>query len=304
MTQPGIPNEFSLSTACYGTRLATIEAQAFAAVAMGFRRLELGLTENPVPLTGFEDSQRETGIEVRSLVTGCLNPLSEHMAGTKLGSLDSELRERAVLSCRRHVQLALRLGCPTVILRGCQIENQDLLDRGTALATRLAKEGPEEGLVEDIRAFVARVQKKGQSQLDHFCRSIHKLRGEFPEIRLAVEPGRSFIDLLNFEAMEWVLDDQRGLSYWHDTGTVHLRERAGLPGQGEWLERYRERLVGAHLQDAADGVAYMPPGLGEVDFRLVVDSMPADAERVIEVDPRHGRSEVLASVQFLIDRGF
>jgi hypothetical protein len=32
--------------------------------------------------------------------------------------------------------------------------------------------------------------------------------------------------------------------------------------------------------------------------------MPADAEKVIEVDPRHGRSEVLASVQFLIDRGF
>jgi len=303
VTQPGIPNEFALSTACYGARLATMEAQAFAAVAMGFRRLELGLAESPVPLSGFEESRRETGIEVGSLVTGCLNPLSEHMAGTKLGSLDSELRERAVLSCRRHIQLATRLGCPTVILRGCQIENDGLVAEGEALAVRLAEEGPEEPLVEELNAFVARVQKKGQSQLDHFCRSIHKLRNEFPEMRLAVEPGRSFIDLLNFEAMEWVLDDQQALSYWHDTGTVHLRERAGLPGQADWLDRYRERLVGVHLQDAADGVAYMPPGLGEVDFALVVDAMPGEVEKVVEVDPRHGRSEVLASVKFLIDRG-
>ena len=57
MTQPGIPNEYSLSTSCYGDRLQTIEDQAFATVAMGFRRMELGLAEEPVPLNGFHDSR-------------------------------------------------------------------------------------------------------------------------------------------------------------------------------------------------------------------------------------------------------
>ena len=308
MTQPGIPNEYSLSTSCYGTRLATIEDQAFMAVAMGFRRLELGLTENPVPLTGFEDSHRETGIEVRSLVTGCLNPRSENMAGTKLGSLDPELRDRALISTRRHIKVAQQYGCPTVILRGCEVEDPELVAKAASLAARLPKchEDDLEALEEEFNAFVVGLQKSGQAQLEHLCRSIHTLRAEYPETQLAVEPGASFIDILNFEAMGWVLDDlsRHGLAYWHDTGTVHLRQRAGLPSQGAWLDKYADRMVGVHLQDAAEGISHMPPGLGEVDFRMVAEYIPPTAERVLEVSSEHGRSEILASVQFLMDRGF
>jgi len=43
VTAPGIPNELVLSTSCFGSRLTSIEDQAFAAVAMGFRLIELGL---------------------------------------------------------------------------------------------------------------------------------------------------------------------------------------------------------------------------------------------------------------------
>lgn len=306
MTQPGIPNEYSLSTSCYGTRLASIEAQAFAAVAMGFRRLELGLCESPVPLNGFEESRRETGIEVASIVTGCLNPRSEQMSGTKLGSLDAELRERALLSCRRHIQLARKYGCPTVILRGCEIEDPKVKAEALKLKGRLEAGRAEEELQAEVETFVVRAQKKGQQQVEHLCRSIHALRREFPDVRLAVEPGATFVDILNFEAMEWVLDDltRQDLGYWHDTGTVHRRQFAGLPGQGEWLEKYGERLIGVHLQDAVSNESEMPPGLGEVDFRLVAEFVPKTAEKVVEINPRHGRSEILASVQFLIDRGF
>lgn len=306
MTKPGIPNEYALSTSCFGTRLATIEAQVFATIAMGFRRVELGLSGNPVPLGGIEDSRRETGVAFTSLVAGCLNPKSEHMSGTKLGSLDAELRERAILSCRRHIQLANKYACPTVILRGCEIEDPSVRADSEALQLALAEGGPEEVLNERIQAFVANAQKKGQVQVEHLCRSIHTLNREFPDIRLAVEPGSTFIDLLNFEAMEWVLDDlnDKELCYWHDTGAVHRRERVGLPGQGEWLERFGSRLIGTHLQDAVDDESYLPPGLGEVDFKLVAEYTPDTIEKVVEIGPRHGRSEVLAAVTLLLDRGF
>lgn len=306
MTQPGIPNEYSLSTSCYGTRLATIEAQAFAAVAMGFRRIELGLSESPIPMNGFEESRRETGITVASIVTGCLNPRSEHMSGTKLGSLDAELRERAMISCRRHIQLANKYSCPVVILRGCEIENDAIVNEAEGLQTRLSEEGNPEELQNEVIDFVARAQAAAQPQVEHLCRSIHSLRQEFPDIKLAVEPGATFVDLLNFEAMEWVMDDlsRQGLDYWHDTGTVHRREFAGLPGQGEWLEKYSDRLIGVHLQDAVANESEIPPGLGEVDFKLVAEFVPPTAEKVVEINPRHGRSEILASVQLLIERGF
>jgi hypothetical protein len=94
LTQPGIPNDYALATTTFGSRLKAIEDQDFAAVAMGFRRMELGLLEAPVSLGGFEDSARETGIVVSAIITGCLDPKAENMSGTKLGSLDAELREQ------------------------------------------------------------------------------------------------------------------------------------------------------------------------------------------------------------------
>ena len=161
-------------------------------------------------------------------------------------------------------------------------------------------------MTEKIREFVAKVQRKGHKQLEHFCRALHTLRREFPETRIAVEPGLHFNDLLNFEAVQWTLDDLAGedVCYWHDTGRIHQREHAGLPGQGDWLETFAPRMSGVHLQDAAEEEAEIPPGQGEVDFRLVEEYIPAEAARVVEVNPRHGRAEILAAVQFLLDKGF
>lgn len=306
MTQPGIPNEYALSTSCYGTRLKTIEDQAFAAVAMGFRRLELGLSDAPVKLNGFEDSRRETGISVRSIVAGCLDPRSGPMSGMKLGSLSEDSREQAINSVRRHIRLAQKYGCPIVIIRGCELEDKALLDEAERLHARILREGPNDELMQTVRDLVARVTRKGQRQVDHLCRSIHQLQTEFPETKLAIETGEHFVDLLNFETVGWVLDDlgRHGLTYWHDTGRIQMRERAGLPSQGRWLEAYAPRMVGVHLQDSADATAEMPPGTGQVDFKLVAGYVPRTAERVVEINPRHGRGEILAAVQFLVDHGF
>jgi sugar phosphate isomerase/epimerase len=306
LTQPGIPNEYTLSTSCYGARLKTIEDQAFAAVAMGFRRIELGLLEAPVRLNGFEESRRETGIAVRSIVAGCLDPRQVNMSGTKLGSLAEDAREMAINSVRRHIRLAQRYQCPVVIIRGCEVEDKGLRDEADRLHTRLVREGPSDELKESVRDLVSRVQKKGQRQVDHLCRSLHLLMTEFPDTRLAIEAGDSFIDLLNFQAVGWTLDDlaKHGLAYWHDTGRIHQLERAGLPTQGQWLDTYANRMVGVHLQDSAESMVEMPAGVGEIDFKLVAGYLPKNAERVLEVNPRHGRAEILAAVQYLVDHGF
>ena len=157
-----------------------------------------------------------------------------------------------------------------------------------------------------IRDFVQDVQRKGQPQLEHFCRSLYSLKREFPETLLAIEPGLHFNDLLNFEAVQWTLEDLKSesLGYWHDTGRIHQRELAGLPGQGAWLDAFASRMLGCHLQDATADCVELPAGQGQVDFKLVSEYVPREAAHVVEVNPRHGRAEVLAAVQFLLDRGF
>ena len=308
MTQPGIPNEFVLSTACYGGRLKTIEDQAFASVAMGFRSLELGLSERPVPLNGWEDSHRETGIRVASVVVGALDPRSERMSGSQLGSSDAEERERALNCLRRHARLAQSLRAPVVVLRGCAVEDARLAAEARALEDEFEQAAPvdREELHEKACQLVGRVQRRGQKQLEHFCRALHTLSREYPETRVAIEPGWKLDDLLSLQAVEWALDDLRrqGVGYWHDAVRVHWRAGLGLPPHGAWLETFAPRMLGIHLADATEQEVGLPPGAGEIDFKLVAEYLPSEAARVLEVDSRHGRPEVLAAVQFLIAAGF
>jgi len=288
--------------------LRAIEDQAFSAVAMGFRRLELGLSDVPVELSGWEDSARETGVRIDSIVVGALKPRADVMTGSLLGSLDAEKRELALNSTRRHIRLAQRLGAPVVVVRGTALEDPKLAQEAAELERRLdARNGkPRDELEDQVRAFAQRVQTKGHRQIEHFCRSLHSLRQEFPETQLAIEPGVHFSDLLNFESVQWVLDDLAGqrVGYWHDAGRVYQRELSGLPGQGAWLDAFAARMLGCHLQDATPEEAELPPGAGEVDFRLVLEYLPSSAARVVEVHPRHGRAEVLGAVQFLLGLGY
>ncbi len=309
MTTPGIPNEYSLSTTCFGTRLTSIQDQIFAAVGMGFRKLELGLTEAPASMDGLVESQRETGVLIPSLVAGCRDSNNGTMAVDHLGSLDEEVRERALTSVRRHMRLARTWGCCTMVVRGSRIEDEVLSYEARTLEARLAERDTESDpaqLREDIQAFVGRVAKKSQRQVEEYCRSLYSLMQEEPGITFALEPGRAIDDLFGFDVIGWVIDDlaSLGLSYWHDVGHIHMRENLGLPPQGQWLDAYGSRMVGIHLQDAAEEQTEMPVGLGEVDFKLLKEYVPDGAERVVEIGPRHGRAEILTSVQFLVDHGF
>ncbi|MFT5733377.1 MAG: sugar phosphate isomerase/epimerase [Planctomycetota bacterium] len=288
--------------------MRSIEDQAFSAVAMGFRKLELGLSATPPELRGWEDARRETGIELECLVVGSLKSKGPNMSGSKLGSLDSEQRDMALASSRRHIQLAQRLGAPTVILRGCAIENAKVEAEADDLLRRHAKVDRDglELLQEETREFIHKIQRKSHRQIEHFCRSIHTLRKEFPETKLAIAPGNELNDLFGFEAVQWVMDDLSGhrVGFWHDTARIHRRGKMGLQSHGDWLEAFGSKTYGVHLRDATHDDFGLPPSLGEVDFKLVAEYLPRDAAKVIDVDPTHGRPEVLASVQFLMGLGY
>ena len=307
MTAPGIPNEYALSTTCFGARLGSIQDQIFAAVGMGFRRIELGLTDAPPTMDGLEESRRETGMAIGSLIAGCRDTVNGAvLPASQLGSTRADERERAMNSVRRHVRLAQSWGCTTVVIRGSAVADDKLRKRAKEYEEQILEDGMSPELREEILGFAQKVQRGGQKQIEHLCRSLYTLRTEHEGITFAVEPGLNLDDLLGFDSMGWVLDDleAQGVSYWHDVGRIHIREQLGLPGQGAWLDTYGKRMAGVHLQDAAEEEAEMPIGLGEVDFKLLLEYVPSGAERVLEIGPRHGRAEILASVRFLVDAGF
>lgn len=304
MATPSIPNTYTLSTTCFGDRLSKIEDQIFTAVAMGFRNIELGLARTPVTMDGLCDARSETSTELVSMVAGCRDSRSGEMIVWKLASGCPGERERALNSLRRHLRLAETWQCPRLVVRGSSIDDEGLQAQAAELQARVAKdglgeEGAEGDLAKDIRKLADAVQKKGQKQLQHLCRGLHTLMKEFPSITFSLEPGGGLGDLLGHEAMGWVLGDLPKLHYWHDAGLIHQRERQGLPGQGDWLDRFGARMDGMHLEDADGDKMELPIGLGEVDFKLIAEYAPKDALRVIEIGFRHGRPEILASIDAL-----
>lgn len=305
MTTPGIPNDYSLSTMCFGTRLTSIQDQIFAAVGMGFRRIELGLAAAPPSMEGLEDSQRETGVQIPSMVVGCRDAMNGSISIQHLGSRVEEECDRAISAVRRHVRLAQRWGCPTIVLRGLKLSDPALRREGEALAQRIDRNPNGDDEDDDqAMAFVKRATKKSQRQIEQVCRSLHMLSQEYPEVTFAIEPAREIEDLFGLQAVEWVLGDLANLKYWHNVGNAHRRERLGLEEHGKWLESFAHRMVGVHLQDASPRELEMPIGTGEVDFKLLGDYLPGTTEKVLEIGPQHGRAEILASVQYLLDHGF
>jgi sugar phosphate isomerase/epimerase len=302
VTTPGIPNDYSLSTMCFGTRLTSIQDQIFAAVGMGFRRIELGLAAAPPSMDGLEDSQRETGVQIPSMVVGCRDAVNGSLSAQHLGSRVEEECDRAINAVRRHVRLARSWGCPTIVVRGLKLSDPTLRREGEALAQRLDRVPSEDD--DEALAFVKRAAKKSQRQIEQVCRSLHLLTQEFPDVVFAIEPAREIEDLFSLQSVEWILGDLAGLRYWHNVGNAHRREQRELEDHGKWLESFGHRMVGVHLQDACPQELEMPLGTGEVDFKLLGDYLPQAAEKVLEIGPRHGRAEILASVQFLLDHGF
>ena len=309
MATPSIPNDYTLSTTCFGDRLSKIEDQVFTAAAMGFRHLELGLSSSPVTMDGLCEVRGETNSTLVSMVAGCRDTRTNDMVVRKLASEDEGERARALNSMRRHLRLAEVWQCPRVVIRGTRIGDPELGRKADELATRVLKEGlGEDGadgpMAKEIQAMAAEVHVHGQKQLEHLCRGLHTLSKEVPDLIFCIEPGAHLDDLLNIESMGWLLDDLPGLAYWHDVGRIHLRERQGLPTQGDWLDRFGSRMAGIHLQDASATDHELPIGLGEVDFKLVAEYTPKNAAHVLEIEASHGRAEILSSVQALINLGF
>ncbi|MDG1498659.1 MAG: TIM barrel protein [Planctomycetota bacterium] len=309
MATPSIPNNYTLSTTCFGDRLGKIEDQVFAGAAMGFRHFELGLSPAPVTMDGLCESRSETESTLVSMVAGCRDKRTGDMVIWKLASEDEGERERALNSMRRHLRLAEAWQCPRIIVRGTRIGDRDLGDRSDELEARVLREGlGEDGvdspIAKEIQAMAKEVHAKGQRQLEHLCRGLHTLSKEMPELTFCIEPGKHLDDLLNIEAMGWLLDDLPSLMYWHDVGRVQMRECQGLPAQGDWLDRFGNRMAGIHLHDATATKNELPIGLGEVDFKLVAEYTPKGAAHVLEIEASHGRAEILSSVQALINLGF
>jgi sugar phosphate isomerase/epimerase len=106
--------------------------------------------------------------------------------------------------------------------------------------------------------------------------------------------------------MEYIIEDLKSprIAYWHHTAHSYLQESLGLVAEGAWLGELKDRTAGIHLHDARGIDGYLPPGIGEVDFKLLRESLPQEALRVLDLAPESGREAFRMGIMELRRMGF
>jgi len=113
--------------------------------------------------------------------------------------------------------------------------------------------------------------KRNRPHMDQVLRSLEAIvpRAQQAGIRLGLETRHGIEEIPNEEELTEIMAKFGSdvIGYWHDVGHAQLKENLGFLTHEAWLERFRGRTAGMHLQDfAPPAIDHLPPGRGQVDF--------------------------------------
>lgn len=226
------------------------------------------------------------------------SPLRDVNALAPMASARDAEQQQAVAVLIDAAKLAGNLGKPRVVLDPGlvpvlgEIGNEDLGD--PACQWNHERAAP----------LLARRKVGLNAALDRVCRVLHKLCKALPDVQFCLTPSRSLRTVGDLQGLEAIFEDlaQQKLGYWHDVAIVGRRHQVQLEAEGEWLEKFANRMVGISLGDASPDGLYLPPGAGGVDWALLAPYVRGHGKplpAVLELDPAVDPGELPGVHSFL-----
>lgn len=263
----------------------------------GFAGVLAGPTPRPVDWAALAAARHDLPVHVPAVrVFGVLE--AEPREALAMTSAKEAERRAAIAPIREAVARAATLGAPRI-----------LLDPGIVAAP--GERGPVDlgdpgaGLdPERARAQLARRNAGLERALDAVCRFLWEVTRTFEDVEICLTPSRSVFGLGEPDALAAIFEDlgSKRLRYWHDTAIAARREELLETEQGAWLERFASRLAGYTVGDTADGLLYLPPGAGPVDYPLLASYLRRTGRpqpAVLELDPSVDANELPGAHAFL-----
>lgn len=296
----------AVSTSCFGTRVSDLRETAQAVRTLGLERIEVGLCEAPRSWSGLDGALREFGVKAPLVRAGCREaPRGDYRACDHLASTDEPARQNALRSIAQDVEIAKLAAAGMLALRGGFISVPGIGERIKTLVSHI-RQGKEKEILELKEEIHLAVAPHRLKHLDRLCRSLHAIARSAPGLKLAVETPPDPHFLPDPQEMEQVIEDLPGLPilYLHDTGNAAFLEKIdGIP-HGRWLETLVPRLAGARLHDLLGMDRHLPPGLGEIDWKLVGDYAPRAALGILDLAPQHGAEGIRGAMRFVEKYGW
>jgi len=295
--------DIALSTMWAIGRFSSLEDFFQVGKALGFARFELNHGIDSTMLAGLPPDA-----SISSVHEPCPADVSLKELGRRnwlISATDEENRRQGVLATRRSIDLAHRLGARVVIVHPGRVDVDPALDRALFELYEQGRANRPEYAQAQAQLIAAR-----SAQAEANMRSVRRSLLELAEhaerlgVRLGLENRFHTHEIPLPDELDELLDMGCGntLGYWHDVGHAQVLEHLGFHSQEEWLRRFSGRMNGIHFHDVRGVTDHLAAGLGQVDWDLVFDHLPAGAIRTCEFKPGNSPQEVTAGLEFLADR--
>jgi len=274
---------------------------------LGFDAIELSYKVTHEQLAEIQGLLGKIGLKVTSIHNFCPTPNDEpsprHLSNYyRLSSTDEEERQKAVKWTKIAVDTAKSTGATVVVIHAGTLDFED--ERSPELF-KLFVDGQrdtEAFAQEKARILGLREEKKGP-YLEALEKSLYELveHAKAQQVKIGLETRYYPIEIPNFEEIGHFLNmfDASVMGYWHDFGHAEITSRLGIREHKDFLETYKERLIGVHIHGMKGRRDHMAPFEGDMDFEPFLPYLDLDIIKVVESKPFASLDMMKAAVKRL-----
>lgn len=263
----------------------TVKELGFDAVELSYRMNHAQL-EEAVPLL------KQTGLKVSSIHNFCPTPDDEpsprHPSNYyRMSSLDDHERKQAVKWTNIAIDTASRVGAGVVVIHAGVVDVED--DRSPELFGFFTQGqmGTDTFIKERDRILNVRKSSR-EPYLKNLLESLNQVAdyARKKNVKIGLETRYYPLEIPNFDEIQYFLDrfDSSVMGYWHDVGHAEINSRLGIKPHKDYLEVYKDRLIGVHLHGIAGRKDHQAPFEGDMKLETYLPYFK-NVIRVVECKP-------------------
>jgi sugar phosphate isomerase/epimerase len=260
---------------------------------MGFDAVELSYKVTEEKLKELTPLLRNLQLNVSSIHNFCPvpndGPSERHLSNYyRLSSVDEHERQQAVKWTNIAVDTAEQLGAGVVVIHAGTLDFED--ERSPWLFHMYSNGQKDTDAFREERGRILqlRAEKKRpyiaalEQSLNEVVVYSHKRN-----IKIGLETRYYPIEIPNFEEIGYFLGlyDEDEMGYWHDVGHAEMNSRLGITPHIDFLETYKDRLIGVHLHGIKGKRDHLAPFEGDMDLDPFLPYFGPDVLKVVESKP-------------------
>jgi len=260
---------------------------------LGFDAVELSYKVTDQQLKDAEAVLGELNLKVSSIHNFCPTPNDEpsdrHLSNYyRLSSLDEHERQQAIKWTNIAIDTAQRVGAGVVVIHAGTL---DIEDERSPQLFKLYVNGQKdsEAFYKERERILTMREEKKEPYIEALEKSLNEVMAysQTKNITIGLETRYYPFEIPNFEEIDYFLKlfAKQGMGYWHDVGHAEMNDQLGINTHQEFLDTYKDHLVGVHLHGIKGRRDHLAPFEGDMDLNKYLPYFGTNIIKVVESKP-------------------